>query len=116
MERRLLLCGVAAFILTLAFSFWHDGRYDAAPSARDSSQPNTKSLAPTVELASNPFSSQPMTPPTAAAAPLAPVTNPPPADAPSEPVQSDPPASPDVYERTTLVWRDRGAEHGSRSH
>jgi hypothetical protein len=115
-ERRLLLCGVAAFILTLAFSFWHDGRHDAARSARVAPQPDMDSRASTGALAANPFSSEAMTPPIAAAAPAAPAMNPPPADAPPEPVQSNPPASSDVDARTTLVWRDRGAEHGSRSH
>jgi hypothetical protein len=109
--RRLLLCGLAAFALTLALSFWHDWRYDAAPAARIAPQPVKGGLASTGALPSNPSSSEAMTTPAAAAAPAATAMTP--VIAPAEPVRSDPP---DVDDRATLVRRDRGAERGSRSH
>jgi hypothetical protein len=46
-ERRILLCGLAASILTLAFVYWYDGRNDAAPVARAAPQPPEGSLAAT---------------------------------------------------------------------
>jgi hypothetical protein len=107
---RLLLCGLAAFILTLAFSFWHNGR-DDTPAARVAPQPVTGSLASTGAVPSNPSSSEAMTRSAAAVAPAATAMNP--VIAPSEPVQSDPP---DVDDGATLVRRDRDAGRGSRSH
>jgi len=109
--RRLLLCGIAAFILTLAFSFWHDERYDAAPATRVAPRPVKGSLASTGAVPLNPASSEAMTTPTAAVAPAATAMSQ--VIAPSGPVQSDPP---DVNDGATLVRRDRGAERGSRSH
>jgi hypothetical protein len=94
---RILLCGLGTFILTLAFSFWHDWRHDAAPVTRAAPQPHKDSLVPAGAVASNPL-------------------GPPPAIAPPEAVQSDPYSTPDVDDGTTLARRDRGAERGSRSH
>ena len=111
---RILLWGLTAgvFILTLAFSSWHEGlwRSDAARAIRAAPQHHKDSLVPTGAVA------EVMTTPTAAPAPAdaaAAAPNPPPAIAPPEPVQSEP--NPDV-DGATLARRDRGAEQGSRSH
>ena len=98
------------FTLTLAFSSWHEGlwRSDAARAIRAAPQHHKDSLVPTGAVA------EVMTTPTAAPAPAdAAAPNPPPAIAPPEPVQSEP--NPDL-DAAMLVRRDRGAEHGSRSH
>ncbi len=110
MARRLLICGVAAFILTLAFSSWHDRRYDAAPVADVVPLPSKGSLVSPGAPPLNPPSSEAATTPTAAAAPAPAVTAMKPVIAPDEPAQSDP-----VANGATLVRRDRGAEPGSRS-
>ena len=109
--RRLLLCGLAAFILTVALSFWHDRRYDAAPATRVAPQPVKGSLASTGAVPSNPSSSEAMRTPAAAVAPVATAVTP--VIAPSEPVQSD---LPDVDNDATPARGDRGAERGARSH
>lgn len=113
MARRLLLCGLAAFILTLAFSLWHDGAFDAAPAARVASQPGKGSLASTGAVPLKPSLSGVLTTPTAAAVPAATAMTQPSVIAPSEPVQGDPPA---IDDDATPVRGDRGAERGSRSH
>jgi hypothetical protein len=109
-KSRILLWALTAgvFILTLAFSSWHEGlwRSDAARATRAAPQRPEDSFVPTGAVA------EVMTTPTAAAAPAA-APSPPPAIAPPEPVQSEP--NPDV-DGATLARRDRGAEHGSRSH
>jgi hypothetical protein len=109
--RRLLLCGLAAFILTLAFSLWHDGRFDVAPAAAVAPQPGKGSLASTGAVPLNPSSSGVLTTPTAAAVPAATAVTQPSVIV--EPVQSDPP---DVDDDATPARGDRGAERGSRSH
>lgn len=107
--KRILLWGVAAFILALAFSFWHDGGYHTAPATRVPAQADKPSLAPAAPVASNAWgpSSEAVTTPTAAAAPTVTGTDPPAAIAPS---------IADADSGATLARRDRGAEHGSRSH
>jgi len=107
--RRLLLCGLAAFILTLAFSLWHDGGFDVAPAALVAPQPGKGSLASTGAVPLKRSSSGLSTTPTAAAVPAATAMTQ--VIAPSEPVQSDP-----VDNDATPARRDRGAERGSRSH
>jgi hypothetical protein len=108
---RLLLCGLAAFILTLAFSLWHDGGFDAAPAAPVAPQPGKSSRASTGAVPWSLSSSGVSTMPTAAAVPAATALTQPSVIAPSEPVQSDP-----VDNDATPARRDRGAERGSRSH
>jgi hypothetical protein len=109
-KSRILLGGLTAgvFTLMLAFSSWHEGlwRSDAAPTTRAAPQHHKDSFVPTGAVA------EAMTTPTAAAVPAG-APSPPPAIAPPEPVQSEP--DPDV-DGATLARRDRGAEHGSRSH
>jgi hypothetical protein len=108
-ERRILLCGLAVgafFVLTFAFSSWHEGlwRSDAAPSTRAVAQPREAMARTTDE-----------------AAPAAAAMNPSPAIAPPEPVQSEPYSTPDVdngeTENGTMRHpSDRAAEHGARTH
>ena len=113
MGRPILLCGliVAAFILTLAFSSWHDGlwRSDAAPVTRAVPQLHEDRLVPTVAVGSRPFgpSAAAMATPTAAAAPAA---------AAMEPAQSEPYSTPDVDNGDTRARSDRSAERGARTH
>src|SRR5579863_9808975 len=111
-ERRILLYGLTlgAFVLTLAFSSWHDGlwRSPAAPVAGAAPQPHKDSLVPTGAR------------PTAGAAPAAAAMNPAPAIAPPEPVQSEAQnelsSTPDVEDGAMRARRDRGAGRGARSH
>jgi len=109
--RQLLLCGLAAFILTLAFSLWHDGGFDLAPVAHVAPRPAKGSVTSTGAVPSNPFSSGVLTTRTAAVPAAIAMTQPPPVIAPSEPVQSD-----SVDNDAALVRGDRGDERGSRSH
>jgi hypothetical protein len=116
-ESRTLLwgLGVGTFILTFAFSSWHDGlwRSDAAPVMR---------AAPTGAVSSHPLGprSAAKTPPIAAVAPAFAAMIPPPANAPpglvqSEP-QSEPYSTPGVDDEAMRDRSDRGAERGPRSH
>jgi hypothetical protein len=107
MDRRILFSVLVAgtFVLTLAFSSWHEGlwRSDAAPV--------------THAVASHPSGSpKPAAMPAAMAAPAA-ATNPPPAVAPSDPAQSEPQSdsAPDVDSGERLARRERGGGRGSRS-
>jgi|HubBroStandDraft_1064217.scaffolds.fasta_scaffold00036_86 hypothetical protein len=113
-KSRILLCGlvVGTFILTLAFSSWHDGLW------RSGAAPVTRAAPPTGAVASPPFgpTSEAMTTPTAAATPATAAMNPPPAITTPESVQSEPYSTPDVDNAAMPARRDRGAEHGSRSH
>jgi len=123
-ERRILLCtlGVGAFIVTLAFSSWHDGLWHPdAPATPAALQHHQDSLVATGTVAAQPFapSSEAVTTPIAAALPAAAAMSPPPAPAAPEPVQSEPQSEPDsnpeVDDNAVRARRDRGAEHGSRS-
>jgi hypothetical protein len=104
-EMRILLCGLTAFILTLAFSFWHDRGHDAVPVAHTAPEPlKEDSLVPTSAAPSTPLAPSPAAISTPAAAP-APVTA----------VNQPPAAVPDVDDEAMLVRRDRGTERSSRS-
>jgi hypothetical protein len=100
-----------AFILTLAFSSWHEGlwRSDAAPVTRAAPQPHEDRLAPTVAVGSRPSgpSAPAMATPTAAAAPAA---------AAMEPAQSEPDSTSDVDHGEMRARSDRSAERGARTH
>jgi hypothetical protein len=118
--RRILLCGlmVGAFVLTLAFSSRQAGLWpsDEAPVTPAAPQLKEARLATTDAVVSHPFSSssEAMARPTAAVTPPAATMNIPPASAPPEPVQSEP--TPAVDNGEMPPRRERGAEHGSRSH
>ena len=105
MDRRILLSVLVAgtFVLTLAFSSWHEGlwRSDAAPAAR-------------AALSHPPGSLQPAATPEPADA----AVTPPPALAPPQPAQtapqSEPDSTPDVDTGERLARRERGSGRGSR--
>jgi hypothetical protein len=101
-DMRILQFGLTVFILTLAFSFWHDGRRDAAPMTRAAPEPYKQRPVSQGAVASNPA-------PFAVAAPAAAVMTPPPAIPPTEVV---PDATPDADESHS---RSDRAERGSRS-
>jgi len=106
---RILLCGLAAFTLTLGFYFWHDGRAgNAAPVTRATPEPYKSSPLEPGATAPNPMM------PTAAAVPAVTAITPPPVIAPREPAQIGPDATPDVDEAPAR--RDRDTERGARSH
>ncbi|MGA2778049.1 MAG: hypothetical protein ABSF94_10845 [Steroidobacteraceae bacterium] len=101
MNRRILLCGLAAaaLVLTLALC-WYDGlwRSDAEAPMRTAAQPPVLSAPPPVE-------------PAPATAPV----NPPAATAAAEAAQSEPDATPAVDQGERLARRERGGEHGART-
>jgi hypothetical protein len=113
-KRTLFIWGLAAFVLTLAFSFWHAPRDDAAPAA--AAEPYKGSLASadprpadsSLSVATPLSMATP--PPAAAPAPAAAAMEP--VVPPAEPVQSD---QPDTDNGATPVSRDRGSDRGSRS-
>jgi hypothetical protein len=111
MDRRIILCGlvVATFVLTLAFSSWHEDlwRSDPAPATR--------------AVASHPSGSpESAAVPAVMAAPAATEMNPSPAVAAApEPAQSEPQSEPDSTANgdsgERLARRERGSGRGSRS-
>jgi hypothetical protein len=114
---RLLFCGLAAFMLTLAFSFWQGARHDAAPVTRVAPGPPRFSAVSAGTGASNPTTSAPAAAPAtaalASAVPAAAAMPPSPSGA-ARPAEGVPDATPEVEE--VLARGDRGAERGSRSH
>lgn len=123
-DRRLLLCGLTAgaFVLTLAFSYWHEGlwRSGAAPVTRVAPQHHEDRVVPMSPVISNPFPPSHEPAPTAAASATAAEMNQPPAAVPPESVQgesqSEPDSSPDADNGVMLARRGERAERGSRSH
>jgi hypothetical protein len=102
---RIFLCGLTAFVLTLAFSLWDDGRHDKATVTRIAPHPLKRSLvakeaAPLIPSVPPPAATST---PTAAPAPAVSAVNP------------SPGAAPDVDDEAKLARRDRGTERGSRS-
>jgi hypothetical protein len=105
-DMRILLFGLTVFILTLAFTFWHDGHHDAAPVTRAPPEPYKETLVSPGAVASNPTRF-------AVAAPAAAVMTPSPAIPPTEIAQGAPDATLDVDDSRSRSGR--AAERGSRA-
>jgi hypothetical protein len=103
---RILLFGLTVFILTLAFTFWHDGHHEAAPVTRAAPEPYKERLVSPGAVAPNPT-------PSAVVAPAAVVMIPSPAIPSTEIAQGARDATPDVDESRSRSGR--AGERGSRS-
>lgn len=127
MRRRILLCGlsVGAFILTLAFSSWHDGlwRLSAAPATSDAPRHLEDGRVATGARASQePVSEAVTTPGTVVPAAAAPVAAAPVAAAPVAAAMPPPlimaapePPSPNADDGAAVARTGRGTERDARS-
>ena len=121
-KRPIFLGGLAvgAFIVTLAFSSWHEGLWHAAaePPTGAVPQPNRDVVAsgPAAPPAGQSSEAASPTPPGAVAPATA--VNPPAAIAPLEAPQGDPQyeQSPNPGVDSEAMRRDRGVQHSSGSH
>jgi hypothetical protein len=116
-EERTFTWGLTAgvFVLVLVFSSWHGAWWRPRSSPATRAQPTH--FASTDAFPSNPFAakSEFLAAPNPPAAPAVSEVNPLRVIAPTEPEQSED-SVPDLDYEAMAVQRNRGTEHGSRTH
>ena len=124
MKQRFLMWGLAsiAFIVTLAFSSWHEGLWSADETPPRSNRPAMLAAADPMPLPAQPFG--PTKPAPAVTAQVVAAATPPQPEAPQQPetpvpaAETPPPmptAEAEVDTAEFLSHRDRAAQHSARS-
>jgi hypothetical protein len=122
MKQRFLMWGLAsiAFIVTLAFSSWHEGLWSADETATRGNRTATLAAADPMPLPAQPFG--PTKPAPAVATQEVAAETPPQSQAPqqpetpaAEPLPPMPTAEAEVDTAEFLSHRDRAAQHSARS-